>query len=254
MNKDYNNTDSGISRSSLIRFGVLIVIIAGTVVLFRKTDIEQYFTQESINHTIVSIRSFESQFGVFGPVMFWLAGSLAIVLNVPTVLIIWFSVMTYGPVGGALEGLLCLNTASLSIYYISRLLGRDFVYRVFGKRIVKLEDRFEQGGFMTVVYLRIFFFMVPPLNWFLGLMNLKLHDFFFGTMAGTLHHVILNAWIAGVGIKIIREGRSLLFWKSPELAPPLIVGLVIFITIRIIDKSVQKRKALDSADDGLDVS
>ena len=230
----------------MIRFFVLAIIIAGTVVLFRTTNIEQHFTKESISHTIENIRSFESRFGFFGPFMFWLLGSLAIVINVPTALVIWFAVMSYGPVGGAVEGVFCLNTASLAIYFISRFLGRDFVYRVFGKRLSKLEERFEEGGLRTVFYLRLIFFMVPPLNWFLGLMNLKLRDFFFGTMLGTLHHVVLNAWIAGVGIKIIQEGRSLLFWKSPELAPPLVVGLVIFMTIRIFDKRNQKRKALAS--------
>jgi len=241
MDKDDLNNTSRINRSSVIRFVVLIFIIAGTVALFRATDVGQYFTKDSISNTIDGIRSFESRFGIFGPIMFWLLGSLAIVVNVPTLLVIWFAVMTYGPVVGAVEGVLCLNTASLLIYFISRSLGRDFVNRVFGRRFSKIEDRFEQGGFMTVVYLRLFFFMVPPLNWFLGLMNLKFRDFFLGTMAGTLHHVILNAWIAGVGIEIIKEGRSLLFWKSPELAPPLIIGLLIFIAIRVFDKQRQKR-------------
>jgi len=234
-------TKSKINVWSVVRFVVLIVAIAASVILFRATNLEQYLTQESISQTIENIRVFESGFGIFGPVIFWLMGSLAIVINVPTVLIIWLAVMTYGPVGGAFAGALCLNTASIAIFRISVLLGRDFIFRVFGNRLKKLEERFEHGGFMTVLYLRLFFFMMPPLNWFLGLMNLKFRDFFFGTMLGTLHNVIINAWIAGVGIKIIREGGSLLFWKSPELALPLAIGLIILIIIRFMDKRRQRR-------------
>jgi uncharacterized membrane protein YdjX (TVP38/TMEM64 family) len=232
----------GVNRSSAVRFMVLVFIIIGTFLLFQLTDIGQYFTQASIRNTVESIRSFESRFGVFGPVLFWLLGSIAIVVNIPSILIIWFAVMTYGPVVGAIESTICINTASLAIYGISRGLGRDFVYKVFGKRLAAVEDRFERGGFITVVYLRLIFFMLPPLNWFLGLMNLKFRDFFFGTMFGTLHNIIINAWIAGVGIRIIEEGRSLLFWKSPELAPPLAVGLAIFVAVRIFDKRRQRQK------------
>ncbi|GEM_PF-707751 len=236
------NNSSGINRSSVIRFIILIIIVAGTIIIFRTTDINQYFTQARINDAIASIRSFESQFGVFGPIMFFLIGTLAIVINVPTIFIIWFAVMTYGTWGGIVEGVLCLNASSLAIYGISRLLGRDFIYSVFGRRFAKIEDRFEQGGLMMVIYIRLIFFMLPPVNWFLGLVNLKFTDFFWGTLLGTFHNLVINAWIAGVGIKIIMEGRSLMVWESPELAPPLIIGLLIFVAIRIFDWQRQKRK------------
>jgi len=243
MQVDESKGPDRVSRSGVIRFVFLVSLIIGTFLLFHFTGVGKYFTKESISNTIETIRVFESQFGAMGPVLFWALGAAAVILNVPSIFIIWLAVMTFGPVGGSILSILCLNTATFAIYFISRLLGREFVDKVFGKRFSGIEDRFEQAGFMTVIYLRLIFFMFPPLNWFLGLMNLKFRDFFLGTMLGTIHNIIINAWVAGIGIKIIQEGRSLLFWKSPELAPPLVIGLAIFIAVRIFDKRRQKRKA-----------
>jgi uncharacterized membrane protein YdjX (TVP38/TMEM64 family) len=231
------------TRSSVIKFIVLILIVAGTVVIFQKLELGQHFTQERISGAIESIRAFQSGFGLFGPVLFWIFGSIAIIINVPTVLIIWFAVMTYGPLGGSLEGMACVATSSIAIYYISRLLGRDFADRIFGRRFPQLEARFQKSGLITVIYLRLLFFMLPPVNWFLGLMNLSFRDFFIGTVLGTFHNIFINAWLAGIGIELIKEGRSLWFWESPEIAPPILVGIFIFIMIRIIDRRLRMRRS-----------
>jgi uncharacterized membrane protein YdjX (TVP38/TMEM64 family) len=234
---------SRINRSSVLKFIALLFIVVATVVVFRELDLGQYFTQERISGAISSVRSFESGFGFFGPILFWIFGSVAIIINVPTVLIIWFAVMTYGPVAGSFEGIVCVGTASAVIYYISKLLGRDFADRVFGRRFPQIEARFQKSGLITVIYLRLIFFMLPPVNWFLGLMNLSFRDFFLGTVLGTLHNIFINAWLAGIGIELIKEGRSLWFWESPEIAPPILVGLFIFIAIRILDRRLRGRSA-----------
>ena len=220
-----------------------MLIIAATVVIFKTADLGQYFTQENISRSIESIREFESRFGILGPFLFWLLGSLAIICNIPSIFIIWFAVMTYGIAGGVIMSTLCINTASPCIFGISRLLGRDFVYQIFGARFSKLEDRFDQAGLMTVIYFRLIFFMAPYINWFLGLMNLTFRDFVLGTFLGTLHNIIINAWIAGLGIKLIIEGRSILFWKSPELVPPVAIGTIIFLSVILYDRHRQRKKA-----------
>jgi uncharacterized membrane protein YdjX (TVP38/TMEM64 family) len=244
------SNQNSISFSSVVKFIVFLLVIAASIAIFKTLDLGQYFTQDKITQSIENIREFESRFGIFGPVLFWVFGTLAIIFNIPSIFIIWFAVMTYGILGGAIVSGLCINTASPCIFWISRLLGRDFIYRVFGSRFSKLEDRFEEAGLMTVLYFRLVFFMAPHINWFLGLMKLSFRDFVLGTFLGTLHNIIINAWVGSVAIKLIIEGRSIWFWNSPEMVPPVLIGTVIFLGVVLFDKRSQRMKSEKNNDPG----
>ena len=53
-----------------------------------------------------------------------------------------------------------------------------------------------------------------------------------------------EVWIAGVGIALLEQDRSLWFWNSPELAAPIIVALVIMVSVKLIDQRMMKQNGL----------
>lgn len=233
-------------RSSVIRAFILLAFIAAGIIFYHYTDYSQYLTKDKISFTIDSIRGFMAGFGPLGPILFVMAGLLAITTNIPTVVIISFSVIIFGGVAGAFLSATSVYLAITLIYFISQLLGRDFVARLFGKRLKKLEGRLDERGLMTVIYLRLIFFMAPPLNWLLSLTNISYRDFFLGTLFGTVHHIIINAWLSDMVIDLIQSGDSLNPIKTPKLLLPLGIGITIFLTIRIIDRRRRKRQDTES--------
>ena len=223
-------------RSAKIRFLLFLALLGGTFIAFWLLRLDSYFTNSGISSVIDSIRSFEARLGVLGPLLHWLAGSLVIILNLPTIFIIWLSVVLYGPVVGGIMGFLCLHTSSSLMFQLSNALGRDFTNRLMKRRLSAIRSRFADNGFKTVLYIRLFFFMMPPVNWFVGLIDVSFKDHFTGTLLGTLHTILIHIWFAGVGIALLENDQSLWFWNSSELAAPIVVALVIILIVKIVDR------------------
>jgi uncharacterized membrane protein YdjX (TVP38/TMEM64 family) len=223
-------------RGSVIRAFLLLAFITAGIVFYHYTDYSQYLTKDKISFAIDTIRGFAAWFGIFGPILFVVAGFLAITTNIPSVVIIYFSVITFGGVGGAFFSAVSIYVATTLIYFIAQLLGRDFVTQLFGKRLKKLEGRLDERGMMTVIYLRLIFFMSPPLNWLLSLTNISYRNFFLGTLFGTVHHIIINAWLSDMIIDLIKAGDSLNPVKTPRLLLPLGIGVAVFLIVRVFDR------------------
>jgi uncharacterized membrane protein YdjX (TVP38/TMEM64 family) len=169
-----------LSHLSFIRAGVFLSFIAAWVIFYHYIDYSQYLTKDKISFIIGFIRDFVVRFGIFGPILFIAASCLAITINVPTIFIICFSVITFGEITGAIISAIAVYIATTLIYFIAQMLG-----------------------------LRLIFFMSPVLNWLLGITNISYKNFFFGTLLGTAHNIILTAWLSGSIIDLIKAGDSL---------------------------------------------
>ncbi len=231
-------------RSTFIRFFIVLAFISAWVVLHHYTDYSRYLTKNNISIAIDAVREFVAGFGIFGPILFITAGFLAVTINTPTIIIISFSVITFGQIAGAIVSFIIISIAITIIYFVAQVLGRRFAKWFFGKRLKKFEERLDKRGLITVVYLRLVFFMSPVLNWFLCLTNISYKDIFFGTLLGTAHNIVLTVWLSGTIIDLIKAGAPLNPIKTPKLLLPACIGLAIFLTVRIVDRSFMKHKAL----------
>lgn len=233
-----------LSHSSFIRAGVFLSFIAAWVIFYHYIDYSQYLTKDKISLIIGFIRDFVVRFGIFGPIFFIAASCLAITINVPTIFIICFSVITFGEITGAIISAVAVYIATTLIYFIAQMLGTNFVEWLFGDRLKKFEERLDKRGLLTVVYLRLIFFMSPVLNWLLGITNISYKNFFFGTLLGTAHNIILTAWLSGSIIDLIKAGDSLNPVWTPKLFLPFCIGATIFLAIRIIDRRQRIKRTI----------
>jgi uncharacterized membrane protein YdjX (TVP38/TMEM64 family) len=220
----------------MIRGLILICFLAIWVVLYHCTDFSQYLTEDKIAVTVEAIRGGVAKLGILGPVLFVVAGFLAIVANAPVIIIICLSVITFGKVVGVIISTIIISIGITIIYFIAQALGRDVVKRLFGKKLRKIEARLVERGIMAVVYLRLVFFMRPWLNWLLSVSNISYKSFFFGTLLGTAPYVILFAWLSSKIIGLIQAGESLNQFETPELLFPFCVGIIILLILWIIDR------------------
>ena len=100
--------------------------------------------------------------------------------------------------------------------------------------------RIDERGLMMVVYLRLLFFMIPPLNWILSLSNISFRDYFLGSLLGGVIRIILIAWISATCINLYKVGESMNPLKTHKLLFPLIAWGLILFAVTVMD--IYRRK------------
>ena len=181
------------------------------------------FTSGNVQATLASIRAHHAAVAPFGPLVFYVAGTAVIVANIPTIAVIACAALLYGRVGAALMGMACLLSASAIIYGLSRSLGRSLVEPHLKRFLPILERHFQQQGLRTVALARLTFFALPPTNWALAVMNIRLRDYLAGTFIGAIPHVLMWAWIGVAAIDIL-SGHTPFSWRAPEVWGPVVAG------------------------------
>ncbi len=224
-------------RKTILKALILLTILILGGVAFQQTGHSQYMTKEKIASAIEALRIFANGFGSFGPILFIIIAALAITFFIPSVTIIFLGVTTFGGFLGTILSTISIYIATLLIYITAQRLGRDFVVaNILGTKLKKLETRLHKKGLWGVLYLRLLFFMSPPLNWLMALSNISFRNYFLGTVFGTTHRIIIFAWLTDILVDIIHKGDSLNLFKTPILLIPMIISLFILFITQLIDR------------------
>ena len=159
--------------------------------------------------------------GPWGPIGLVLAFALLEPFGVPGALFaipaswVWpfplaFALSWLGAVGAGVVG-----------FVFARSIARDFVERKIPARFRRFDERLETRGFVTVVIVRLVFFLAPPAHWVLGVSRVRFTPFVLGTAVGFLPGMaalvlfgegLLRAWAAappGLGAAV---GLALAIW------------------------------------------
>lgn len=202
-------------RGGALLFG--IALITAGLAIAEHTEAGQ------IRTALSWIRNVHAAIAPFGPLGFWVVGTLVIVANIPTIVVIACAAVLYGSVGAALMGMACLLAASALIYAMSRVFGRSLIAAHLERFLPLLERHFAARGLRTVMQARLMFFALPPTNWALAVMNIRLRDYLVGTFLGAIPHILMWAWIGAAAIDML-AGRTAFSWTAPEVWGPLAVG------------------------------
>lgn len=229
----------------LIRFVLLTFIIILTFIAYKGLQLDELSSLENVGAFINDIRAYSQAKGWLGVMIFLLGGVVVIVLNVPTAIVIGIASALYGVVGAMALGFVLLNVATTCIYFIGQRLGRDFIFSIFGRSIERLEKQFLNRGMITVIHLRILFFALPPMNWFLSVMNLSYRDYFWGTLLGGIPQTLLYAWAGGVVFNALADGATDLSEFAYQIYIPLVVSISLSIGLKLVDHVFFANKSLE---------
>ena len=188
---------------------------------------------------IDQLRELEAGFGFLGPAIFFFSASIAIVINIPTAIIIAIAAVIYGPVGATILGTLSFALAILLMYFIAKVADQGFTKRIVEKYMPRTNRYIQDTDLHAIIYLRLIFFALPPINWMLAILCTQFSTYFWGSIIGALPNIVLFSWLGGTMVEVIREGRSLWFWNTPELIAPIILG----ISLTVISTLLRKKQA-----------
>ncbi|MCG9968219.1 TVP38/TMEM64 family protein [Pelotomaculum terephthalicicum JT] len=169
-----------LSKKNMITTAV-ILILATIFYLSQKSGMFE-------NPTAEGLRDYIASYGVFGPIVYMTMFSVIPAGSVIAVA----GGMAFGMYFGTLYTIIGAMIGATVAFYISRLLGRDFVEKLVKGKMQKFEDGMEKGGFLLVLMMRLI--PIIPFNvisYGAGLTRIKYIDYILSTMIGIIPGVLV---------------------------------------------------------------
>ncbi|CAM4096331.1 TVP38/TMEM64 family protein [Zobellia nedashkovskayae] len=209
----------------------LMIVVLLVVGYFTIPSIQSFFNeawQVLTSGNRKEVESWVAQFGAWGPVVLTIAMiAQMFMIIVPSVMLMVTSILAYGAVWGSLIVLFAVFIASSVGYAIGKLLGRDRVQRIIGKKTEKKVSTFlKDYGFWAVIITRLNPFLSNDAISFVGgILRMGYWKFIGATLIGITP---LTLFIAILG-KSTNSMKTGLLWGS-------LISLVIFLLYVWYDK------------------
>lgn len=219
----------------IISFSVAALLVAGyfTFPSF-KSDVDEAFLVLTSGDQD-RIKDWVSQFGVWGPIVIIVSLVLQMFMFiVPNILLIMISILSYGPVWGALLAWFGIFLASTAGYMIGNKLSPVVVHRLVSEKTQRKLTAFIRAyGMKAIIVLRLSTFSNDGLSLVAGLLNMKYKQFITATLIGITPVITVLAIFGKNGR--IEKG---IVWVGVAL----VIGLVIYIVIDMRRKKSKNGK------------
>jgi uncharacterized membrane protein YdjX (TVP38/TMEM64 family) len=195
-------------KSALVKVSILILFIAAAIYLVRFSPAKHYLTTEQLGLFLESA-------GLWAPLVFVFIYAAGVCLFLPGTLLTAMGAALFGPYRGFLYVWLGAMIGASLAFLIGRHLGRDFAASIVGNRLKRHDDAIGRNGFATVLYLRLIYFPFTPMNFGMGLTQVRFWDYFSGTALGIMVGTFIFTFFVGTIKDIWAGGRweELLSWK-----------------------------------------
>ncbi|ENZ01877.1 TVP38/TMEM64 family protein [Clostridium thermobutyricum] len=154
-------------------------------------------------------------------------------LIIPTNIIAIAGGMMFGPVKGFILTMIGFFITGTIAFFISRLLGRDFVEGLLGKRMLRLDENLEHNGFKILFLLRLPPILpYDPLSYACGFTKVSYRSFIIASLLGVMPETICYSIL----------GKNFDKPFSPEFIIPIII---LILGLLFSKKIMNKRKKID---------
>jgi uncharacterized membrane protein YdjX (TVP38/TMEM64 family) len=145
----------------------------------------------------------------------------------------------FGAYEGTLYTWIGATIGATLAYLMARVLGRDFVERLFGGRFAAFDQRIRAHGFTGLLLIRLLpVFPFNAVNFGCGLVGIRLRDYMLATAIGIVPGTFVYQFLfAKFGRKILTEGLQLEYLGDPELW----LALGLFVAFVIVSKWLSNR-------------
>ncbi len=145
------------------------------------------------------IRQWVDAAGSFGPIAFIGLCIAGVLLHLPELILIAIGGILFGSVRGFIYGWIGSIAGSTITFLFVRYFMKDVFQRKIASRfkyLQSIDEHFVKHGFKTMLVLRLFLFMSPPVNWFIAVTRVRFSHYFAGSMLGIIPGVAITAYAA----------------------------------------------------------
>ena len=166
---------------------VVLVILLGLPLLWRWTPLYDWFNLETIFAWQESVKN-----DAAAPLYVTAAYLIGSLCFFPITILNLATVFAFGPLWGNIYALSGWLLSSAEGYGIGRLIGKDLLHKLAGRRLAPLVDRIEQHGFLAVLAMRVV--PVGPftlVNLFIGASGIRFLDFILASVVGRVPGILV---------------------------------------------------------------
>lgn len=173
------------SKKSLIRLILLLVISLVLMYLGRHSGVSKYFGLEYLTQTIENT-------GAFGIVLFALVYVVGTLMNVPGMIFLFVLFLVYDGIGGLCVGYLTTLLSMVAHFYFTRGVAGEVFKEIKHPLVRKYADRLAEKPLSTTIILRLLLFISPPVNYALAFSSIRAKHVILGSMIAMPVNLTLN--------------------------------------------------------------
>jgi uncharacterized membrane protein YdjX (TVP38/TMEM64 family) len=215
-------------KGAMTKALVLTVFVIASIFTARFTPAREYLT-------IAAISRFLDSAGIWAPVAYVVVYAAGVCLFLPGTLLTGVGAAIFGPYWGFIYVWIGAMLGACAAFIISRFLGREFAASLVGDRLKKYDDAIAQNGFATVLYLRLVYFPFTPMNFGMGLTQVRFRDYVFGTGLGIIVGTFIFTFFIGTVKEVWVSGN----WKE-LISFKAVFSVGLFIFSFLIPKVISK--------------
>jgi uncharacterized membrane protein YdjX (TVP38/TMEM64 family) len=172
--------------------------VLGLLIIASMAFVVWYFSLDSYIN-LEKVRQWVDVSGFFGAIIFIGLCIVGVVLHLPEMILIAIGGILFGTVRGFIYGWIGSIAGSTITFLFVRYFMKDVFQRKVADRFKSLQnidEHFVKHGFRTMLLLRLFLFMSPPINWFIAVTQVKFSQYFAGSAIGIIPGVAITAYAA----------------------------------------------------------
>src|SRR6516165_6080482 len=196
-----------------LKVALLVAFLAAGVYFFRFTERGREVTPEFVLDNI------ESHGPVTARLIYIAVYIVGTVALLPGTVLSFAGAVLFGAYEGTLYTWIGATVGATLAYLVARLLGRDFVERLFGGRFAAFDQRIRDYGFTGLLIIRLLpLFPFNAVNFGCGLTGIRMRDYVLATAIGIVPGTFVYQFLfAKFGRRILTEGLRLEYLADPEL-------------------------------------
>ncbi|MCA9692295.1 MAG: VTT domain-containing protein [Myxococcales bacterium] len=173
---------------TLVRLLALALVLVGLYVLAKRLGLVEYIYSGALQDDMQGA-------GALGLAVFALIYCVGVVAHIPGLVFVVAAVFAYGALKGGVIGLLVGIPAVSLTFLIVRAIGGRPLERVSHPLARRFLDHLDERPILSVVLLRIFFVMMPGVNYGLALSSVRFRDYVIGSAIGLVIPVSVAALV-----------------------------------------------------------
>jgi phospholipase D1/2 len=209
-------------ESSALRYVrpvIAIVLLVGLIWLLGELDIARYLAPKELKHLMHRTAPYE-------PLVFIGLCIACIFLHLPVIFLVALGGALFGVTLGFFYGWVGCVLGCIGTFVLVRYAAKEAFQQKVSARVAwlaSIDAKFAAHGFQTILLLRIFLFMSPPLNWVIGVSHLRLRHYISGTMLGITPILGISNYFGS----LIEEAQSFRVLLEPQILLPGVLILVL---------------------------